>query len=209
VTLGCAADSQDVQHWAGLVNRDVLPAGGADFFAAILESRSMHPTREFITHLVAGHDLFVCGSALGCRDVLISEARNRGISLSLMPDDVFGDGDASAWQREVCEAVQTQMRSLIAIPQPLDRKPVTSRRLQRVLSDLVAVVLASTGIDNLFVEGGATASAICRRMNWSALDIVGELAAGVVAMIPRAAQRRQLIIKPGSYSWPNWVLADR
>ena len=78
-----------------------------------------------------------------------------------------------------------------------------------MLSDLVAMVLESTGIDNLFVEGGATACSICRRMNWSALDVVGELVTGVVAMIPRAAPKRQLIIKPGSYLWPDWVLADR
>jgi uncharacterized protein YgbK (DUF1537 family) len=83
------------------------------------------------------------------------------------------------------------------IPQPVDRS--ASQRLQSALADLAADVLNQQPVENLLLEGGATASAVCRGMGWNGFDVTGEFAPGVVRLL---AGRQNLIIKPGSYPWP-------
>src|SRR5262249_37763673 len=100
-------------------------------------------------------------------------------------------------------------RTLVAIQQPLDRRPFTSKHLQQVLANLVASVLHTVHVDHLLLEGGATASAVCRRMKWTQLEVTGELATGVVQLRAADTSAPQIIIKPGSYPWPEWVLAER
>ena len=71
--------------------------------------------------------------------------------------------------------------------------------------------LTAAGADNLLLEGGATASAVCRRMNWHQFDVEGEFAPGVVQMHALGADGstgHRLVIKPGSYPWPDAVWAD-
>ena len=127
-----------------------------------------------------------------------------------MPDDVFGGADASDWMSAVIESLQKHSRVLVAVTQALDRRPETSLRIQLLLSELVARALAEQSIDCLFLEGGATASAVCRSMRWNQLEVVGELATGVVQMRGAAGTSApQIVIKPGSYPWPDWVLAER
>jgi len=87
----------------------------------------------------------------------------------------------------ICETAAHNSAVLITIPQPLDRNPLTSHILQGILADAVARLLSNVRIDHLLLEGGATASAICRRMKWTEFDITGELDTGVVQMHVPAA----------------------
>jgi uncharacterized protein YgbK (DUF1537 family) len=124
-----------------------------------------------------------------------------------MPDDVFAGADPASWACRICETAADNPSVLIAIPQPLDRNPLTSQRLQGILADAVARLLTTVRVDHLFLEGGATASAVCRRMNWNEFDVLGELDTGVVQMhVPACDQ--SIIVKPGSYPWPDFVIAS-
>lgn len=207
ITVGAAENVADVRNWADRVMREILPAGGADFLTALLESRGLKPTRPFVSALSGGRRLFVSGSASAYSRELVQIAKNRAIPVVPMPDDVFAGSDPASWACRICEVAAENPSILIAIPQPLDRNPLTSQRLQRILADGVARLLTHVRIDHLCLEGGATASAICRRMNWNEFEVVGELDTGVVQMhVPSCDQR--IIVKPGSYPWPDFVFAS-
>ncbi len=62
--------------------------------------------------------------------------------------------------------------------------------------------------DTVFVEGGATASAVIRQLGWSSLTVQAELAPGVVVLQPTGFPGMCLITKPGSYSWPDEVIRN-
>jgi len=66
-------------------------------------------------------------------------------------------------------------------------------------------VLTQTSIDELFIEGGATASTIVRRLKWRRFSLCAELAPGVIRMHAKEKQNLSLTIKPGSYHWPKKI----
>jgi uncharacterized protein YgbK (DUF1537 family) len=80
------------------------------------------------------------------------------------------------------------------------------------LSAVVEQVLSRQPVDRLFVEGGATAAALVRQLGWERLRVCREWATGVVSMhaerVPPAGRARPLLtMKPGSYAWPDEILA--
>src|SRR5205823_5742459 len=106
---------------------------------------------------------FICGTASSSSREFIAAAIQRGLSVCAMSDDVFAGGNASKWISATIKQIRRSNMALIAIPQPLHRDRAASRRFESVLAELVAQALRSIHIDQLFLEGGATASAVCRR----------------------------------------------
>jgi uncharacterized protein YgbK (DUF1537 family) len=208
ITIGGAETLSDMRCWADRVTGKTLPAGGADFFTAILESRGLKPVRSALTRIDGARRLFVCGSASAHRYELVATAHKHGIEICPMPDGILAGADASSWISSAIDSLRKCPRVLIAVTQPLDRTPNISVRIQSVFCELAVRALAERSIDCLFLEGGATASAVCRRMGWNQLEIVGELATGVVQMRNAQSPAPQIVIKPGSYPWPDWVLAE-
>ena len=200
-----ACDLSAMSTWASRASREILPAGSSDFFASILASRGLAPTRPFVQQLDGHRLLFICGSASAYSRQLAAQAMRRHIPIVPMPDDVFGGGEISAWASEISRALESASRALVIITQPLDRAASTSLRLQTALADVASDVLSRFTVDHLLLEGGATASAVCRRMNWHAFLVLGELATGVVQLKLDSPSVPSLLIKPGSYPWPESV----
>jgi uncharacterized protein YgbK (DUF1537 family) len=209
IWIGAAAELSDVRAWADHVSSHVLPVGGADFFAANLEAHGLRPSAPLLNHIDAESRLFICGSASAYSRQLIALARQNGIWVCEMPPDVFRGGDVSAWAESIASQLQQSKRTLVVISEALDRTAGASQRLQSSLAEVVSHVLAAHRLDALFLEGGATASAVCRRMGWTDLQVTGELATGVVQMRIVGPRNEMLILKPGSYPWPDIVLTER
>jgi len=66
-------------------------------------------------------------------------------------------------------------------------------------------VLTQTSIDELYIEGGATTSAVVRRLRWGRFSTSAELTPGVVRMRAKEKQNLYRTIKPGSYTWPKKI----
>lgn len=197
IAIGQASSADDVNYWASVISNQILPAGGADFFQAILTHRALKPAQTFLNRLPQGITLLVSGSASACSRQFLTQVEQHG-------EAVF---DISADPKDVCSALAKGSRAILAIRRPTDRAPGASLRLLSLLSQAVAAVLDRQNVTNLLIEGGATASAICRLMGWTQFIILGELAPGVVQMKPQKHSELNLVVKPGSYPWPHavWV----
>jgi uncharacterized protein YgbK (DUF1537 family) len=166
-SVGC----DDVRRWAeGLKADPALPAGGADFFNAILEARGLPSSRPYLDALPPGRTLFVCGTSPAFSGHVVSRAQAERITVCPMPDHSVGAVAAlEAWHSAARQALDTSGRTMIVIQKPLDRSPGVSQRFQAALAEVVGRLLATAGsggtvgADNLLLEGGATASAVCRR----------------------------------------------
>jgi uncharacterized protein YgbK (DUF1537 family) len=199
ITVGDADTADDVDRWASLLGQETLPCGAADFFQAILRQRGLGPVRPFLDRMQGGARLFVCGSASAYSRELARIAERHSVQVLPMPDET------GVWIGQVRAALERTGRAMINIARPIDRSPGTSLRYQDALAEVVEAVLQRCRIDLMFLEGGATASAICRRLGWDTFAILGELAAGVVAMQPQRPQAPGIVVKPGSYPWPDAV----
>jgi uncharacterized protein YgbK (DUF1537 family) len=207
ITVGDASSGEELLGQARRITPGMLPAGGVEFFEANLTRLSLSASRSSLSCLPGATKLFVCGSASQQSHVLLAQFQARGRPVCPMPASVFrGNAPPETWANQLGAALEGSPEVLAVIDQPVDRTPGASARLQRALAETVAHVLVRRRIDTLLLEGGATASAVCRRMNWNNFDMEGELSDGAVIMRAGAAKQR-IAIKPGSYLWPDSVWA--
>ena len=79
-----------------------------------------------------------------------------------------------------------------------------SERLLARLIDAVEVVLRKARVNRLLLEGGATARAVIDRLGWKAFETIGAVM-GLSWLRVGGAEDPVLLIKPGSYEWPEEV----
>ena len=205
-----AQNSNDLTQWAGLLDEHTLAAGGSDFFRAILENKM--PAKKVPCYVnisaVSGKKLFVCGSSSDNSKKAVAQAGDSGIPVCPMPDALFqefslDDTLIRKWAENVLDALSQSDRVITAIPQLTVRDSRLAKNLLMKTAALVRMVLGAAEIHELFIEGGATAEAVLRRLRYKRFDVLAEYAPGVVQMRAPGQKKLYVTIKPGSYPWPN------
>ena len=194
-------DMPDVTSIAGLetiaaatLDKDRLPVGGADFFAAVLDARE--PARKVTTpeeaaQPDAGARLLVCGSRMSWRQ-RHAEARARGIPVVAMPYE---------WP-VIFAAVRNATRVLIGIGEAPETNGRAPAELVEELGEAVMTLLENLRPKHLLIEGGATAAVVMSRLQWSRFTVGDVKPAGLAVLQPWGMPALDVIIKPGSYPWP-------
>ena len=190
-----AESTADLREHAAQVSPDTLPAGGADFFTAVLEVRGLSASRSALTTLPPGPRLYVCGSPQPYAAIPNTTVRPMMES-------------AEVWCDHVSTLLSSGFDTMMTIDSDLDRAPGAAARIEQLVATVAANALRGATVRMLFATGGATAAAVCREMGWNAFDVEGEFATGVVQLRPRGATETVLIVKPGSYQWPPQFDAD-
>ncbi len=197
----------DLSKRAAEVDGLTLPAGAAEFFAAFLERVCEQRTiaqRPTLQTTSSGPALFVCGSPAAWHQGIQQQAERHGVSVLSI----------GATDRRVSEALVSLRASgavMIALGQPdrQDKEIATGCKPFTLLEPLIdaAVEIMNQGdIRQVFVEGGATATALIERMNWNRFEVVPFDLLGVGCLKPSQAGETPLVFaKPGSYSWPEGV----
>jgi uncharacterized protein YgbK (DUF1537 family) len=128
-----------------------------------------------------------------------------------MPDHSVGGALAviEAWRAAAADALRSNGRVLLVVQRPIDTSLGAPQRFQGALAEVVArLIEREGGGENLLLEGGATAEAVCQRLGWREFAVDGEFAPGVVQMTPIRADggtKCRIVIKPGSYLWPDAI----
>lgn len=177
-------------HLAEVIRADQLPVGGSDFFAALLQTQGLGqpepyagwPSYSGLTRLL------VCGSASAWPKRLL-QANLKGNPTASLPFDIqpFAHRLASSQAGLVGLGSTSQADSL-------DRLAVA-----------VADVLAAAPVDWLLLEGGETAAHVVRNLAWQRFQVSHCYAHGLATLIPEGVQSKRLLIKPGSYAWPESI----
>lgn len=158
------------------------------------------------------HTLIVSGStSIAGRD-FCRKCEARGAPVMRMPPELFAGAEGAVaearWEAATRRALAKHLLVVVAIDQPHHPAHGWPARLRASLAGLVASVLAGSGVDRLYIEGGSTARAIVERLGWVRLRVCAQLAPGIVALRPVGVVTPLLILKPGSYSWPGSELAQ-
>jgi len=214
--------TDDLDRCAAGLEATTLPAGGVEFFQAVLRAR--HPPTERVTRSAEDpclpvsrphlRQLFVCGSMQAWHQGRRTECDRRAIPILTMPEASFASPetpsshDLEQWADAVTAALSAGGRAMVAIGRDVQ---VTSSGPAALANALVAAAtraLRRGGVDRICVEGGATAAALLGAMGWTRLDSVPCRAPGVAALRPHGAIEPILLVKPGSYPWPDAVWPD-
>jgi len=205
-----AESESDLLAHAQSLDATLLPAGGVDFFIACLRSLGFSAGSAANPPKLATPALFVNGSASAYSRELLVLAQQHHIPVVRMPQELFDNPDDTAallaWVIEAATALTDHRRAVLSIGRESDHRLGVAERLQSRLAAAVREICSRIAIQQLLVDGGATASAVCQSLHLGPLAVVAELAPGVVQTA--AGTGLHLAIKPGSYAWPASVWAD-
>jgi uncharacterized protein YgbK (DUF1537 family) len=212
ISIGEAESNSDLSVWAKRIQNDIIPAGAAGFFAALLEQNGFAPKDNVINRpLILGSvRLYVCGSSFSLSREAIEEAKKSGKIVCEMPLGLFsGEGNMEklleAWTGEVIDSFEKSKSIIVAINQPIELKKGTAMRLRDLTALLVERVLDKVNVEELFIEGGATTSAIVRKAGFKKFMPIQEVAPGVIRMKVEEKPNMYITLKPGSYIWPKII----
>ena len=169
------------------IDAGTLTAGAADFFAVRIaflggehcEVRS-HPPQAKMRMLL------LCGSLAAWDSGRAKEMKKRGFVVRTLDEPI----SSAIWQ-------QTQ-KLMLAIGHPLgaDTATLTDKLIEKAIP-----LVAGQNDLRIGLEGGATAMAFIRRMNWNRFEVIPEGHTGVGTLRPQGGPI--LCVKPGSYPWPE------
>jgi uncharacterized protein YgbK (DUF1537 family) len=211
IVIGETATSQDVQAWASLRDARTLPAGGSEYFSALLTAEKGKPALPKAGPSLNGtvrRELFVCGTASQASRKFVQAAQERGTPVFSLPSELawsteFTPGAVEVISRRVMDTFQTHPRVILNVGLPPVREAPVARLLSAHLVRIAELVLRQVAVGHVCAEGGATAAKLVRRMNWARLTVLGEPAPGVATLAIEGNESQLLTVKPGTYAWPE------
>jgi uncharacterized protein YgbK (DUF1537 family) len=212
IVIGEASTAADVQSWAEYCDAKMLPAGGSEFFNALLAGEISHPpTAEHFSPATAGREFFISGTSTHeARQFALAEKRRKTPVFSLPQELAWGaeftPAAIEAVTQRVVAAFQENQRVVLAVGLPPVRDTAIARNLSKSIVQVAEQVMRQVTVARVFAEGGATAAELVRRMGWARLTVLRELAPGVATLAVEGGESILLTIKPGTYAWPaQWT----
>jgi uncharacterized protein YgbK (DUF1537 family) len=207
-----ACDAKALEHHAHSITDAILPAGGVEFFDSILSHRGISGLSEREIQISSGPSLFVCGSAAAWRLGRERDFRRRSIPVSIMPDAILqSPGDPiqiTRWVDRIDSEFKDSPSLMLAIGRGEILPPPAAKGLTFALIQSTLALTSRREFSCILLEGGATAAAFLQQVKWTKLLALPSKATGVAILSPihcEATLRPVLMIKPGSYPWPDTV----
>lgn len=209
LVIGNTVSESDLDAWASRLDGETIPAGSGGFFNAVLKNRVAKTHRRRQDDLVVGKKIiYVCGSAFPLSKASVAEARTKGQYVSYMPETIFcGDTNKEAvmneWANDIAGALQEEGKVIIAVDVlSCNDRADLSNQIKQAMASVIQRVMQQTQVNELVIEGGATASSIIDKLHFERFYPSQELAQGVLRMKVQEAAGLHLTMKPGSYQWP-------
>jgi uncharacterized protein YgbK (DUF1537 family) len=212
VVVGEVKDTADLAAWCNRIDAGTLVAGAAEFFTAILESLDIRPA-AVISHAAALQypALMICGSAFHKSRSFTKEMAQNGFPVSYMPASLPEHTAANEllfkqWMNDTLSHLKKTGKAAIAVHHDIKDKTVDALAVRTIMAEAAAYISGRMQLNELLVEGGATAAAVIRKLEIETLYPVAELAPGVTRMQVKEKEHLFLTLKPGSYEWPPSLL---
>lgn len=214
IIIGNVVSVDELAAWAGRADEQSVLAGGSGFFDAILQRDFPAKTEtECKDYLPGKHALFILGSTFPKDKTMMDKFTDAGIEVLNLNQEIFQEheipsGSLIALAQKIVEAIRENRRVAVTTICSDSNRRISAETTRQNVGRVVKKVFNQVEIDDLFVEGGATASLILHNLGIRQLVPFRELGFGVIQM--RTARYPGLIIttKPGSYAWPE-ILIDK
>ncbi len=212
IQIGNAENSDDLRTWAESITDLLVPAGAADFFAALLDVRqSDRPLNGFDKPSISkGRSLYACGSNFPSSRNAVADAEKRGAKVVAMPDEIYFNDhlerkQLDRWANDVISALANNETVIITALQSPNGKSICGQEITGAVANVVRQAVERNAIENLMLEGGATSQAVMSALGVDCLYPSQSLAPGVTRMRVDSYPDLQVTMKPGSYRWPEEI----
>jgi uncharacterized protein YgbK (DUF1537 family) len=199
----------DLTYWASKTDDRTVVAGASGFFNAILQQVNLnsHLLSDQRVVSLGSRVLYICGSAFPASREAVELAFESGREVAYMPKNILSENRnqlVEEWKDAIIKGLDVSGSVIVAINEVENNDGYNlSVELGNLISEVTGLVLRRTIVNELVIEGGATASAVLRAFEHSQLYPVQELATGVIRMKVATGDRElHVTMKPGSYAWP-------
>lgn len=211
--VGNVSTISDSLLWADNIDDETIYAGGSGFFETILEKQHLKKESSIgFSEKKAENSLFIFGSMFPKALNLIEKMEVAGMTFINLSEEYFNTKhkELSQSREETAKdvALCLDMGRKVVITTVFKDLPVveiTPDRVRKEISLVVKRVFDLIQIRELYIEGGATAFQILRKLGITKLKPVRELAYGIIEMEVDNYQGLNVITKPGSYQWPDSI----
>jgi uncharacterized protein YgbK (DUF1537 family) len=205
--------SEELNQWSSLLSDAVLPAGGSEFFEAILVTKGLKAGKNIKnkTAMTQKKRFLVFASTAEKSKKTILKLKDTGIPVCNFPGKSistpeFSEECLNRWIDDIKTCFKNNNTVMSAILHPVNRARGISKILNQLVTEMIRQVLASEDPDELFIEGGATISHLIRTIGWDTFEVAGEYERGIVELKVLNKTGLRLFVKPGSYTWPDEIL---
>jgi uncharacterized protein YgbK (DUF1537 family) len=204
---------QEIDLWAASVNNDILPAGSSDFFEALLKMKGLNPVdnpKEEVSNQKKKR-LFVFASTAKLSRETVLKLKDKMIPICSLPCEPVDALDLTKdcldhWVDDIKTSFEKNQMVVSAVLKPVVNSPGFPQQLNQFISKMIENIIASISLDELLIEGGATVSHFIRSVGWKEFTVMAEYAKGIVVLNNKQQPGLRLIVKPGSYAWPEEIL---
>ncbi|MCF8381331.1 MAG: four-carbon acid sugar kinase family protein [Bacteroidales bacterium] len=195
---------EDIHLETKQVNDTTILAGGADFFRSLLLHKlNAVSVLDYSSAGILKEVLFIIGSysenSRNMRKFLI----NKNFKVHALPEKAILEYQSlENWEKQILRDRQKVKKLAITGPQKKLNNPEMLNGIVNIIT-LTAIKFLKDlpGNWNLFIEGGETASAYCRNMQWRDAVVSEVIGDGIITLGNRELSQ-SVTIKPGSYTWP-------
>lgn len=210
IYIGNVSSAADLRTWASTVQDQWVPAGGADFFSALLVAQGfkLSNAKGSAPCNDSSHStLLVCGSRYPESREFVKTAREAGVSCAPMPDSLYYDSviderKVAGWAQQVIEILAAGGPVIVGAFQDKSDSGLDGQLVAAATGKMVAQVNAAGAVRHLMLEGGATAQAVISQLALEELSPRASLAPGVTQFVVNHCDGLCITMKPGSYAWP-------
>jgi uncharacterized protein YgbK (DUF1537 family) len=200
---------KDYSDYAKQINPDILPVGASAFFEAYLQTvyPAAEKTGQTGTSKQRENRLMICGSTHEASRDFIRKATDFDVVEIAVNEVNMLLENSEIFEKRIKEILQVfgRRKRLIVCMEREKADNLVSEGIKYLLAEISKYLLENAWIEELFIEGGATAYACLQANGFSSLVPVREYAQGVVRMEIPVRENLHITIKPGSYSWPEEI----
>lgn len=210
IVLGEAKTEADMEAWMRKMPEGTTLAGGSSSFHAFLQHvlKRKPISAQPVEQSFAGFKkpfLYVCGSNFEASVTRIKEWDAAAKPVFYIPlqqvDEATFEKWINHWIKDVTSAISVHKNAIIAFDNQSPAKEVDAAYLRLMMAKTIKILLKQVTIEELVVEGGATAGAILEQLQISKLTPLEELAPGVIRCSMKRDPKIWITLKPGSYNW--------
>lgn len=211
IVLGETNTETDVKKWIKKKPEGTMLAGASSCFHVFLQHTLKVDPKEKWGEEASFYNLkkialYVCGSNFEASVQRVKDWQSKLEPVFYIPVKRF-DGIAFEqwllpWVKMVAAAISSQKKAIIAFENYADvaEKP-TAAHLRQMMAKAVKNIVSEIAIEELVIEGGATAGAVLEQLQVSKLIPQEELAPGVIRCSTQKDPKIWITLKPGSYDW--------
>jgi uncharacterized protein YgbK (DUF1537 family) len=201
----------DLKKCAELFHSEIILSGSSGFFEQILIQQGLaNQKKAAIAFSTPTTYLLLSGSTHPESIRFAKKLENSNCPLIVLPDSLVtketNATELTEWIQKLGQVFDKKQKVILRTSNTIIQFENSSKILKNRVSHILQELLKLTKINELYIEGGATAYDVLQKLQWLNFTPIAELAPGVIRMQLVNDKTKFITIKPGSYSWPEGLL---